>query len=90
MLKSGSAQPHTAQRTGRQSLAFSLVAMPAGRVVSLPQGIDFEQETGKRSWQAEARHNFGRLTGNYSGCEEDISPSSESLASAFPEQSRMG
>lgn len=92
MLMLGTAQPHTAQRMGRQSLAFSLVAMPACFVVTFPQGIDNKQEAGKRTWQAEARHNFGRLTGIYSGCEDSwiISSSSESLASALPNQDRLG
>ena len=92
MLTLGLAQPHTAQRTGRQALAFSLVAMPACLVVSLPQAIDYAQEASKQTWQAETRHNFGRLTGNYSGCEDSriISSSSESLASAFPKRDRMG
>lgn len=85
MLVTGLAQLHTAQRTGRQSLAFSPVAVPACFAFSLPQAMDFEQEPGKRSWQAETGHNDSRWSGNYSGCEIEINPSSESLTSGRPQ-----
>lgn len=89
MLMLDLAQPHMAQRTGRLSLAFSPVAVPACFVASLPQDDkESTQETGKRSWQAQSGHNFGRLAGNYSGCEIEISSSSESPASALPQNKR--
>ena len=91
MVMSGITQPHTAQRTGRLSLAFSPVAVPACLVASLPQLLDKDavRETVKRSWQeGQTGPNFGRLAGIYSGCEKEISPSSESPASAPPRQTR--